>query len=196
MSKTYVDEIIGGDGKRRYNLVDDDGNIVIANVQIQKAYTPTQEGTAFGAEDIAGLVQTSNIIDDLTHADTAKPLSANQGKVLKALIDSIKTKKLLWAGAWNTGTISVPDFDKYSIFQFHLSGAGGDILISKEDIQYISGAVGFISADTLTFYNYIFSGTYSGTTLTRNYSGVIAQTIATAAMTKTAVAVTKIYGII
>lgn len=55
MAKTYVDEIIGGDGKRRYNLVDSDGNVVIANVQIQKAYTPTQEGTAFGAEDIAAL---------------------------------------------------------------------------------------------------------------------------------------------
>ena len=145
---------------------------------------------------LAEKINITNIIDNLISTDTNKPLSANQGEVLKALIDSIKTKKLLWAGAWNTGTISVPNFDKYSIFQFHLSGAGGDILISKEDIQYISGTVGFISADTLTFYNYIFSGTYSGTTLTRNYSGVIAQTIATAAMTKTAVAVTKIYGII
>ena len=33
-------------------------------------------------------VNTTDIIDDLTHSDTAKPLSANQGKVLKGYLDN------------------------------------------------------------------------------------------------------------
>lgn len=36
---------------------------------------------------------TADIVDDLTHTDTNKPLSANQGKVLKGLVDDLDTKK-------------------------------------------------------------------------------------------------------
>jgi len=45
LAKTYVDEIVGGDGKRKYKFINDSG------VEIQKDYTPAQEGTYFGAED-------------------------------------------------------------------------------------------------------------------------------------------------
>ena len=55
MAKTYVDEIVGGDGKRRYNLVRDDGSMAAQNVQIVKAYTPEQEGSTFGAVDVYDL---------------------------------------------------------------------------------------------------------------------------------------------
>lgn len=55
LAKTYVDEIVGGDGKRRYNLVRDDGSMAAQNVQIVKAYTPEQEGSTFGALDIENL---------------------------------------------------------------------------------------------------------------------------------------------
>ena len=55
LAKTYVDEIVGGDGKRRYNLVRDDGSMAAQNVQIVKAYTPEQEGSTFGAVDVYDL---------------------------------------------------------------------------------------------------------------------------------------------
>lgn len=55
LAKTYVDEIVGGDGKRRYNLVRDDGSMAAQNVQIVKAYTPEQEGSTFGALDVYDL---------------------------------------------------------------------------------------------------------------------------------------------
>lgn len=55
MAKTYVDEIVGGDGKRRYDLVRDDGSKALSGVQIVKAYVPEQEGSSFGAADIAAL---------------------------------------------------------------------------------------------------------------------------------------------
>lgn len=38
-------------------------------------------------------VNTADIIDDLTHTDADKPLSANQGKVLKGLVDDLDTSK-------------------------------------------------------------------------------------------------------
>lgn len=44
------------------------------------------------ADLISGLVNESDIVDNLTSTDTDKPLSANQGKVLKDAIDAKYTK--------------------------------------------------------------------------------------------------------
>lgn len=55
MAKTYVDEVVGGDGIRRYNLISSNGGTALSNVQIVKAYTPSQEGTQFGAADVYNL---------------------------------------------------------------------------------------------------------------------------------------------
>ena len=55
MAKQYKDEIVGGDGKRRYDLVRDDGSKALSGVQIVKAYVPEQEGSSFGAADIEAL---------------------------------------------------------------------------------------------------------------------------------------------
>ena len=55
MAKEYKDEIVGGDGKRRYDLVRGDGSKALENVQIVKAYTPEQQGTEFGASDVLNL---------------------------------------------------------------------------------------------------------------------------------------------
>ena len=49
-------------------------------------YTKTEVDTSLGAK-----VNTSDIKDNLTSTDTNKPLSANQGKVLKGLIDTNTT---------------------------------------------------------------------------------------------------------
>lgn len=42
---------------------------------------------------LSGVVNESDIIDNLTSYDTDKPLSANQGRVLKALIDALESSK-------------------------------------------------------------------------------------------------------
>lgn len=69
--RDYQDEIVGGDGKRKYKIVDNQGKILHSGVEIQKDYIPEQEGTTFGASDIAtlqnyiatGWVDTDNIWD-------------------------------------------------------------------------------------------------------------------------------------
>lgn len=48
-------------------------------------------------QDISGKVNTSDIKDDLTSSDTNKPLSANQGNVLKVLVDG-KVDKITGKG--------------------------------------------------------------------------------------------------
>lgn len=46
---TCIDEVIGGNGKRTYNIVSADGTVLYEGVQIQKAYTPATEGTSVTA---------------------------------------------------------------------------------------------------------------------------------------------------
>ena len=48
----FRDEIIGGDGKRRYNLIRSDGSVMAQGIEFAKAYTPEQEGSPFGAEQV------------------------------------------------------------------------------------------------------------------------------------------------
>lgn len=48
----YKDEIVGGDGIRRYDLIRSDGTYVAQGVEISKAYTPEQEGSPFGATQV------------------------------------------------------------------------------------------------------------------------------------------------
>ena len=106
------------------------------------------------------------------------------------------SKKLLYDGSWSTGSITSSAFGQYNVFQIHLAGAGAAILMAKGEGGFLSGSAGYIAADALILYNYIFSGTYIDTTFTLKYSGAISQTIATSAMTKHSLAVAKIYGII
>lgn len=53
MSKGYVDEIVGGDGKRRYTLIKSDGARE-NGVVIEKDYIPQQEGSKFGSKEVNG----------------------------------------------------------------------------------------------------------------------------------------------
>ena len=53
MSKGYVDEIVGGDGKRRYTFIKSDGTRE-NGVVIEKDYIPQQEGSKFGSKEVNG----------------------------------------------------------------------------------------------------------------------------------------------
>ena len=61
MSKGYVDEIVGGDGKRRYTLIKSDGTRE-NGVVIEKDYIPQQEGSKFGSKEVNGGVYLEAII--------------------------------------------------------------------------------------------------------------------------------------
>lgn len=55
--------------------------------------------------DISGKVNVSDVKDNLTSTDTNKPLSANQGKVLKGLVDGKASSSHTHGDITNTGTI-------------------------------------------------------------------------------------------
>lgn len=53
--KDYKDEIVGGDGYKWFSIVDEAGNVIYPKVRSVKNYTPEQEGTSFGADDILNM---------------------------------------------------------------------------------------------------------------------------------------------
>ena len=54
-------------------------------------------------QDISGKVNTTDIVNDVIHTDTNKPLSANMGKALQDEIDSLKARGRFLA-LWNAAT--------------------------------------------------------------------------------------------
>lgn len=64
----------------------DADNVVNTINEVLSIFSQYPEGTSV-ANALAGKVNTSDIVDDLTSEETAKPLSAKQGKTLKDLID-------------------------------------------------------------------------------------------------------------
>lgn len=54
-------------------------------------------------QDISGKVNTSDIVNDVVHTDTNKPLSANMGKALQDEIDNLKARGRFLA-LWNAAT--------------------------------------------------------------------------------------------
>lgn len=47
----YVDEIVGGDGIRRYDVYGDDGTLIHPRVELRKNYVAAQEGSPWGAAE-------------------------------------------------------------------------------------------------------------------------------------------------
>ena len=62
---------------------------------------------------VADRVRFTDVVDSLTSAATDKPLSANQGKALKAIIDGLNADGHVQTVAWDaaTRTITVTDED-------------------------------------------------------------------------------------
>ena len=72
----------------------------------------------------SGMLTTSDIVNNCTSTATNKPLAAAQGKVLmdkynqlnSDKLDKSKPYKQLWAGTWNSGNLTVPEFSDYNMF--------------------------------------------------------------------------------
>lgn len=62
MSRPYFkDEVVGGDGKRYYNVVDSSGSVINSNVLLQKNYTKLTEGTLISSAEIIRLLTPDSI---------------------------------------------------------------------------------------------------------------------------------------
>lgn len=122
--------------------------------------TSTEYGTWFPMLDgadlgVAGGIATLNAAGKLAQMPTAADVGA--------VADSFRAK-LLWSGSWSSGSITVPDFDKYRLFQIGLEGAGAPIITAKHG-TYLRGIGGF-TTEAPTIITYHLGITFSGNTLT------------------------------
>ena len=77
-------------------------------------------------QSLSGYLQTSDVKDNLTSTDTNKPLSANQGKELKALIDNKEDNIYRIVG---TGTSTYSNRVRLDCGTFPFDSANGKILV-------------------------------------------------------------------
>lgn len=106
---TYKNEIVGGDGKRRYRLTKTDGTSE-SGVLIEKDYTPLQEGSLFGAEEANALTADVNLTIGQSQeataaantAATAANTAATAANTAKTAADAATGKANVAATAANT----------------------------------------------------------------------------------------------
>lgn len=67
--------------------------------------------------------------------------------------------RLLWSGSWSSGTITIPDTDKYLLFRISMVGQGTSVLATKAG-SHIRGIGGY-SSETPTITTYHFAATLS-----------------------------------
>lgn len=74
-------------------------------------------------------VSITDIVDDLVSTDTDKPLSANQGKELKGLIDGLLSWNEIarYSTADSNTTLTIPNFEEYHEVLLSLGQSGGAI---------------------------------------------------------------------
>ena len=91
--REYVDEVVGGDGKRYYALRDEQGNLIADHVQFQKAYAPQQEATPMGAAAFSQLWAGLDLRLDSADAQALLAQKADQS-ALQALRAQMERKIL------------------------------------------------------------------------------------------------------
>ncbi|MPM70378.1 hypothetical protein SDC9_117333 [bioreactor metagenome] len=79
------------------------------------------------------------------------------------------TKTLLWAGAWSSGNITVPNFDQYNLFEIFSTASATAMIVAAHN-GYLRGFGGFTTGNAAANqYIFFFAATYTGTTLTFGY---------------------------
>ena len=103
--------------------------------------------------------------DELFHTGDVIPIenggtnATNPDDARKKLNAGIAPKEL-WNGSWNSGTLDIPDTDKYNLFMLWITGSGTSILAVKHG-THIRGIGGYSSAAKSIIY-YQFAATVSG----------------------------------
>lgn len=80
----------------------------------------------------------------------------------------------LWTGTWSSGSITVPNADKYYSFLVYVDGSRDPIPCYRDGNGNILGSVALGSASNSNNYVKIFRAGISGTTLTLNYARELA----------------------
>ena len=137
LAGNFMASLIVDDGETitKFNIM----NTVLNSVYFEAFEDAVSDADAEFLEEIeslaAGLntkVNIADVIDDLTHTNTNKPLSANQGKVLKGLLDTEITNRIADVDAEeNRATLAE-------------SGLQSQITTNANDIDTLEGKIGVI----------------------------------------------------
>ena len=87
--------------------------------------------------------------------------SANVVNWNSAVGHEVGLYKELWSGSWSSGTITVPNTDKYKAFLITMSGVG-TLIIAFEHNNHIRGIGGYVANNPITAMTYHFSASISG----------------------------------
>ena len=137
LAGNFMASLIVDDGETitKFNIM----NTVLNSVYFEAFEDAVSDADAEFLEEIeslaAGLntkVNIADVIDDLTHTNTNKPLSANQGKILKGLLDTEITNRIADVDAEeNRATLAE-------------SGLQSQITTNANDIDTLEGKIGVI----------------------------------------------------
>jgi len=103
---------------------------------------------------------------------------------------------LLWAGNWNSGAITIPDFGKYSGFIITMVAQGTTIPVYRAPNSTHMRGVGGYSSATPSIVTYQFTATVSGETLNFVACNSITHTVSGSHSAATNYVVGSIYGVV
>lgn len=100
----------------------------------------TAQNFAAAIKTLASLLGTGDVVNYLTSTATDKPLSAAMGKFL---FDHYG--KALWAGsAFTSGSINVPDLNKYVVFEFFFSDTVSFLVTRAGSSNIMWGGINYL----------------------------------------------------
>lgn len=153
-NKSYNISVTYGDSAKTGLVASD--TVMSSTVLVD--FNGSGKGIAFGK------VSDGDIFDVNMDARFRKNLCVFTDNVDYGVLHRGNTNKTLWTGSWSTGTITVPDFDKYELFQIQMEGQGTKILAIKHGVNF--RGIGGMSTATPTIINFQFNATVSGNDLT------------------------------
>ena len=110
---------------------------------------------AHSATEISGVAENNFVV-----GNTENLLAAKSPEEVREILNIPVNGAVLWEGSWTSGTITVPNTDKYKMFILGFAGQGTTVIAVKHN-THIRGAGGYSSATpTITYYQ--FTATFEG----------------------------------
>lgn len=125
----------------------------IGAAKVDHTHTPASIGAAqeehtHSATDIRGIAENNFVVG------SGNGLVGKSPEEVREVLNIPTSGEVLWEGSWTSGTITVPNTDKYKMFILSFSGLGTTIIAVKHGI-YIRGVGGYSTATpTITYYQF------------------------------------------